>query len=313
MSTRIVPPTAANIRAAAEVIRRGGLVAFPTETVYGLGADALSADAAAKIYAAKGRPQDNPLIVHISCIADAERYAHVTPLADALMRHFWPGPLTVVLPARDIVPSATRAGLSTVALRLPMSAPALELIRASGRPLAGPSANRSGRPSPTTAQTVVDDIGDAVDVVIDGGDTFVGVESTVVDVSGDRAIVLRHGGITLEMLRSVVPADECASDEQKRRSPGTRHRHYAPSVPVVLWSGGELPVQGAWTYVGMSGPPEGASREIRFDDEADYARGLFSALRELESHGGTIVAELPSGEGIGRALLDRLRRAAGVE
>jgi L-threonylcarbamoyladenylate synthase len=315
----IVPPTGENIKRAARILRSGGLVAFPTETVYGLGANALDPDAVRKIFAAKGRPQDNPLILHISNAPDARRYAVVTPLADALMRRFWPGPLTIVLEALDVVPDITRACLATVALRMPSNDAALALIAETSLPIAGPSANRSGRPSPTTAQAVRDDLGGAVDMIIDGGPASIGVESTVVDATGTSPAILRPGGVTREMLRQVASVDDDPDDDMKHRSPGTRHRHYAPLIPVLLWAGCDRGIftehEGTkWCYVGMKPPPQGSLKTAVFDSIEDYARGLFAALRDLESAGGElIIAELPEDSGLGSAVRNRLTRAAGIE
>jgi L-threonylcarbamoyladenylate synthase len=200
----------------------------------------------------------------------------------------------------------------------------MELIRASGVPIAAPSANRSGRPSPTTAEAVLDDLGDGVDLIIDGGPADIGLESTVVDATSDAAAILRHGGVTREMLEAFADVMEDADDEMKFRSPGTRHRHYAPSVPLWIWERGcrdgaffARAAGRRWSYVGIAEPPcgaDGPSRKILFESVREYGRGLFSALRSLESGGaGLIVAELPPDGGLGRAVRDRLRRAAGTE
>ena len=272
-----------------------------------------------KIFEAKGRPQDNPLILHISDVEDAAKLAVVGETAEFLMRRFWPGPLTIVLRSREVVPSVTRAGLETVALRMPDNNVALELIREAGVPIAAPSANRSGRPSPTTASAVQNDLGDSIDMIIDGGRTSIGVESTVADVTGGTVTILRPGGVTREMLSSAAKVSSCAADEIKGRSPGTRHRHYAPSIPLILWeSRGEdafLRVRGAkWSYIGITPPPPGAFKTAMFQSMDEYARGFFSALRDLESTGASaIVAELPEDFGLGSAVRNRLMRAAGDE
>lgn len=318
---RIAAPTPEAIAEAAGIIREGGLVAFPTETVYGLGANGLDEGAVERIFAAKGRPQDNPLILHLARIGDAEKYAETNETADRLMQQFWPGPLTIVLYALDVVPAATRAGLDTVALRMPYNAVALDLIRECRLPLAAPSANRSGRPSPTTAEAVFEDLGKSVDMILDGGATSIGLESTVVDASEGAVSILRPGGVTREMLRQVV--DLCEGDALlSLRSPGNRHRHYAPRVPLLLWNAradeadrifqhmnGE-----SWAYLGVSAPPASPVpplRALRFSSPEAYAQGLFAALRELESCGCTwLLAELPEPAGIGEALRNRLQRAA---
>ncbi|MDR1514587.1 MAG: threonylcarbamoyl-AMP synthase [Synergistaceae bacterium] len=317
----IVPATRESIREAARIIRGGGLVAFPTETVYGLGANALDTDAVKKIFEAKGRPQDNPLIVHVSGIREAAEYAEVRELAENLMNNFWPGPLTVVLYSVGIIPDVTRAGLDTIALRVPLHPVALSLIKEAGVPIAAPSANKSGRPSPTSASAVADDLGGAVDLIIDGGFTSVGLESTVVDATGDRVTVLRPGGVTREMLAKV--ADLSDGDERAfaHRSPGTLHRHYAPDVPLFLWDGFERAsfemARGVkWCYMGVKEPPKDLDtsyRKIIFSSLDEYARELFSMLREFETSGGQIIiAQLPGESDIGSAIRNRLERAANI-
>ena len=303
----------------AEIIRRGGLVAFPTETVYGLGANGLDAAAVRRIFEAKGRPQDNPLILHVSSIEEAQAICLMDSRAIELAEAFWPGPLTLVLPAKDCVPLETRGGLATVAVRMPSHLVALELIKASGVPLAAPSANRSGRPSPTEAQSVRMDFGDRVDLILDGGSTRIGVESTVLDVSGEEPLLLRPGGITAEELTLFLGELKIPlSGEALTRSPGTRYRHYAPVIPLLLWEGGNelvdaLEASGrTWAYVGIHTPPGNPLQSIRPETLEAYAHALFSSLRQLENSGAEIlVAELPPQEGIGRAIRNRLERAAG--
>lgn len=320
MRAQTVQATADKIKEAAEIIKTGGLVAFPTETVYGLGANALDPTAVAKIFDAKGRPQDNPLILHVSGMEQASLYAEINDRAEALIKHFWPGPLTIVLYSNETVPSVTRGGLETVALRMPSEPVALELIKMSGLPIAAPSANRSGRPSPTSAQVVASDLGDSVDMILDSGSAVIGLESTVVDATGDSVIVLRPGWVTREMLSTVVKLADNSSGSESivRRSPGTRHRHYAPLLPLVLWNGSveELkePANGTWCYMGMKEPPSEPAKKIIFRSIEEYARRLFSSLRELEACGADIiVAELPDERGFGEAVTNRLLRAAGTE
>jgi L-threonylcarbamoyladenylate synthase len=303
---------------AASVIISGGLVVFPTETVYGLGANALDPVAAGKIFAAKGRPADNPLIVHVHEPQGAEPLGRLDQRTLDLMGVFWPGPLTLVIPASPAVPLQVTGGLGTVAVRMPAHPVALDLIRRSGVPVAGPSANRSGRPSPTRAEDVMEDLGGRVEMILDAGPTDVGVESTVLDVSGEVPILLRPGGTSLEMLEEAVGKVLVSSSKNDlARSPGTRYRHYAPSVPVILVESGQIPSGGdAWppgmAYVGISPAPPSAFAEIRFGSVEKYAAGLFTALRELERSGASVIcAELPPGDGIGRAVRDRLKRAAG--
>lgn len=331
-------PEPSLIRQAASVLASGGLVAFPTETVYGLGADARNPEAVGRIFTAKGRPVDNPIIVHI---ADEEALAalvtRIPPAARRLAARCWPGPLTLVFPASDAVPSVTRGGLPTVAVRMPAHPVALALIRAAGCPVAAPSANHSGRPSPTTAQHVLADLGDAVDLVLDAGPAPVGVESTVVDVTGATPVLLRPGGAPVEALEAVVgpvadagPGREAA--DFLRRSPGTRYRHYAPRARVVLveapperasdamasavqrlWEAGLRVGVMATTESAAAVPPGAVVRTMGpRADPAAVASCLFAHLRELDDAGlDAIVVEGIPERGVGRAVMDRLRRAAG--
>ena len=323
----IEKPSKQVIERAAEILRAGGLVAFPTETVYGLGANALDAEAVAKIFAAKRRPADNPLILHVSSISECEKYAELTPAAEVLMQQFWPGPLTIVLYSYELVPLIARANLDTVALRAPVDPVARELIRVCGFPIAAPSANRSGRPSPTTAEAVCEDFcepGNMLDLIIDGGPTAIGLESTVVDATGDRVAILRPGGVTREMLAHYVDLIVDEAETAAYRSPGNRHRHYAPRIPLFLRDREEKGdavferVRGIrWCYMGMSEPPAGIdppAEAILFDSLAAYAGNLFATMRRLETSGAElIVAELPVDGGLGAALRNRLRKAAGGE
>lgn len=309
------------IEKAARIIRGGGLVAFPTETVYGLGANALDEDAVARIYKAKGRPSDNPIIVHVSGIEMAEMAAELNQSARKLMEKFWPGPLSLVLKSLTVVPEKTRGGLATVAVRMPDNETALALIEAAGVPIAAPSANISGRPSPTDAQSVRDDLGESVAMVLDGGSAKVGLESTVLDVTGEQPILLRPGGISKEAIEAELGVEVLLpqSEAEKKLSPGTRYRHYAPNLPMVLekktaefWP--EIASLGkTWAWLGVKNPPFEPERKITFADTEEYARGLFRALRALENSGvEIIIAEVPEGGGIAAALKDRLNRASGA-
>ena len=304
------------IAEAAQALRQGRLVAFPTETVYGLGANGLDVKAVGAIYRAKGRPSDNPLILHLADPAWADSVAFVDDRARGLMELFWPGPLTLVLPARcDVVPSVTRGGLETVALRMPSHPVALALIEASGLPVAAPSANRSGRPSPTEAGAVEEDLGEALAFLLDGGPTDVGVESTVVDATGPSLILLRPGALPLERIEEASGLVERPQAGEGRRSPGTRYRHYAPKRPLLLWDGSHpQPFNGSVGYMGLVEAPFPVARSLLFRSVEDYGRGLFSALRHLErSDVDLIVAQWPPSEGLGLALRDRLLRASGGE
>lgn len=314
------------IERAARIIRDGGLVAFPTETVYGLGADATSERAVRKIFEAKRRPADNPLIAHVSDREMLDLIASgVGVTAERLIARFWPGPLTVVLKRKAILAESVSAGLETVAVRMPDNRVALELIRLSGVPLAAPSANRSGRPSPTTAEHVLRDLEGRVDMIIDGGATNIGIESTVVDMTVDPPVILRPGWITLEhLIEAVGRVSMPAAHDELRRSPGTRHRHYTPRARVILVEQSsprslarlsrEHLQNGAVGFIGSS--------RIDIDDPkfyaislessaADYARSIYGALRELDRKGArVIVIEGISENREGAAVMDRLRRAA---
>lgn len=301
------------------MLRAGRLVAFPTETVYGLGADATAPAAVGRIFAAKQRPADNPLIVHLVAAEQMrDVVAEVTPLAERLAATFWPGPLTLVLEARAGLPQETTGGLGTVAVRVPDHPVALALLRAAAVPVAAPSANRSGRPSPTTAAHVLSDLGGVIDAVVDGGTCPVGVESTVVDARGEVPIVLREGAVTREDLAQGVAVPEVGGDPAA--SPGTRHRHYQPTCRVELARPGRAAEQAAAlvatgvrvALVSRDRAPDGVVGTGRFVDAADLARVLYEALRDAEAAGvDVVVVETVAEQGIGRAVMDRLRRAAG--
>ena len=312
-------PNREKMEIAAEAIKKGELVAFPTETVYGLGANALDSQAVLGIFAAKGRPSDNPLIVHVASADDVDGIAVVNDLGRKLMQRFWPGPLTLIFPARDNVPAEVTAGLGTVGVRMPLNAIAKALIEMSGVPIAAPSANKSGRPSPTNAMSVYEDLSDAVSVILDGGPTEVGVESTVIDVTGKDVFLLRAGGLPVEKIMEVTGHVQLPRDQNmKKRSPGTRYRHYAPLIPLVLCENGFYPDElrqydsADLGYLGVHEPPVAVGQKIMFPDIDSYARGLFTSMRVLEKSGiCVIIAEYPGKEGVGLALRDRLKRAAG--
>jgi len=332
-------PQIDRIRIAASVIKKGGLVAFPTETVYGLGADASNSEAVAKIFKAKERPADNPMIVHVADKSDVYKLAERVPKkAQKLMDEFWPGPLTLILKRSNKVPHITVANLDTVAIRMPDNKVALALIDQSGTPIAAPSANRAGKPSPTTAQHVIDDLAGRIDIVLDGGPTRVGVESTVVDVSTRVPQILRPGGISFEELRKalgvvrlhpVVVADK-RTRVVKARSPGIKHRHYAPEGEMILVEGERSKVVKRVKELTAISMAEGKKVGILATDEtlryydADslkslgsrsnvetIARNLFSLLREFDHEKvDVIIAEGIPSRGLGLAVMNRLRRAA---
>ncbi len=317
------------IQAAAEVLRTGGLVAFPTETVYGLGADALNAGAVKRIFVAKGRPRDNPVIVHVAGAADLELLTGRVPEeAGCLMERFWPGPLTLVLPRSASVPDGVTGGLDTVAVRMPRNRIALALIAALGRPVAAPSANLSGRPSGTTAGHVLQDFAGRIDMVLDGGPVTVGVESTVLDLSRRPPAILRPGAVTAEDLEPYLGrVAQGRRAGRRRRSPGTRYRHYSPRARVTLTEPGDREaVAGlvdhhtrrrkkvAVVLVGHRFRATGTARPIVRHmprDLEEYARRIFAVLRELDQMAvDEIIIEKTPEEGIGVAIMDRLRRAA---
>jgi L-threonylcarbamoyladenylate synthase len=319
MRTRVRRATPAAIAEAVKRLRNGELVAFPTETVYGLGAAALDAAAAASIYRVKGRPSDNPLIVHVSDQRMLETVAgKPSALARRLMRVFWPGPLTLILNKTERVPLAVTAGRRTVAVRCPAHGVARRLIRALGAPIAAPSANLSGRPSPTLAAHVAADLNGRIPLILDGGSCREGLESTIVDARGSRPVLLRPGTISIDDLERAAGVKVAHAGARSAAAPGRRHRHYAPSCPVVLVEpeqvrNGRAAVNGK---VGLVHRTAWGGGRLAFDrrlsgDVARYARGLFAALRAGEAAGVDVlfVESVPLG-GAGRAVMDRLLRAA---
>ena len=306
-----------DVAEAAAILRAGGTVAFPTETVFGLGADARNAAAVRAVFDAKQRPADNPLIVHCADAEDALALgANVSRDARRLADVFWPGPLALVVPHRGDLPAITTAGLPTVALRVPSRPLTRTFLRACGVPVAAPSANRSGRPSPTTVEAVRADLDGRIDAVLMGAPPSEGLESTVVDVSGDVPLLLRPGALGLDALRTVVPSLRLphGSDEALARSPGTRHRHYAPRARVVaLAPGAPLPhgLARPVAWIGTGTPPDGADRVEPQPDIEAYARSLYALFRDLDAgRFATVACETVSNDGIGRALNDRIARAA---
>ena len=317
---------------AAEIIKAGDLVAIPTETVYGLGADGLNEAAVAKIFEAKGRPQDNPLILHICGAEQIELFCHHIPQkAYDLAEKFWPGPLTIVLPARESVPKRTTGGLSTVAVRCPDNDVTREIIRLSGVPIAAPSANISGKPSTTTAQHVLHDHDGKIAAVVDGGPCRVGVESTIVDLTEERPRLLRPGGITPEQLMEVLGelvVDKAVTAQIDKdevvKAPGMKYRHYAPSEPVVIVSGSrEKAAEYIRTHFEAGDrvlcfeeelPLYQGCNPLSYGQEADVntlSAGLFAALRELDDPSiHQVYARCPVGGGVAYAVQNRLKKAA---
>jgi L-threonylcarbamoyladenylate synthase len=301
---------------AAEHVRAGRLAVFPTETVYGLGADALNADAVRSIFQAKGRPSDNPLIVHLARRDQVRSVAaDCPPAAERLLDRFAPGPITVILRKTARVPGVVTAGLNTVGVRLPAHPVAQAFLEACDTPVAAPSANRSGRPSPTTWQAARSDLDGRVHCILQGGRTDAGLESTVVDCTTDPPVMLRPGAVPLEALRDADPRVRAAASgsDEEARSPGTRHRHYAPDARVVIVDGPSEAVPGPEaSYVGLDAPDEDAFSLVHVADSVEaYGRELFHFLRESDAHGcQTVYAQRVPEEGMGTALMDRLRRAA---
>jgi len=312
-----------SIRLAAEVIRAGGLVAFPTETVYGLGCDALNPDAAAKVFEAKQRPTFDPLIVHLADRSMVDTVAKSVPLsAQRLMDTFWPGPLTLIVPKQPAVPDLVTAGLPTVAIRIPDHPIARSLIREAQTPIAAPSANPFGYVSPTTAQHVCDGLGGKVDLILDGGPCPVGVESTILSLAGARPELLRPGSLTLEAIQAIIgPVDRATSAAETVHVPGQSPRHYATRTPVTVLPAPRVwPVLQGYERVGLLAMSEPRDIVGRFHtvevlspsgDLREAARHLFAALRKLDALGlDRIYAEPCEETGLGFAIMDRLRRCA---
>ncbi len=312
---------------AVEYLRAGELVAFPTETVYGLGGDARRDDVVRKIYAAKGRPGNNPVIVHVAEADDAKEYAeHWNGVAERLAKHFWPGPLTMILPRGQKLSAAVSAGRHTVAVRCPKHPVAEALLRAFGGPIAAPSANRSGFTSPTAASHVMAELAGRVPLILDGGPCRIGLESTVIDISsGDVPTVLRPGAVTLEMLREAIGDVQLSirtvDNNEAAASPGMQDRHYAPRTPACRFNKSQWPAALAWAQqhqpVGLISCDDAVllaapHETVRMpEDEFEYARALYGALRELDEKGlKAILVLMPEkNEGVWVAVADRLRRA----
>lgn len=302
------------IAAAARILRSGGLVAFPTETVYGLGADATDDRAVARVFEAKNRPEFNPLIVHVPDIAAARLLVEWTGEAQALAERFWPGPLSLVLPRLPDCPVSglAAAGLPTLAVRAPRGAAARALLERTGRPVAAPSANPAGAVSPTRAEHVLDALGEAVDLVLDDGPCPVGIESTVVDLCGEEPVLLRPGGLPAEEIEALTGSLAQAGDTGAPRSPGRLASHYAPALPLRIGGGDPEPGEALLSF--GPGAPSGAASERNLSpsgDPVEAAANLFAALHELDRSGCAGIVAMPVPEtGLGRAIMDRLRRAA---
>ena len=322
-----------NIARGAQILKNGGLLGIPTETVYGLGANALDADACRRIYEAKGRPQDNPLIIHVPDSSWLPRYCREVPeSAYRLAEAFWPGPLTMILPKREIVPARTTGGLDTVGVRCPNHPVTLALIRAADVPVAAPSGNTSGRPSPTTAADMMEDMDGKIDGVFDGGPCRVGVESTIIDLTCTPPRLLRAGGLPLEALQSVlgeVIVDRCITQlmtgDERPKAPGMKYRHYAPKAPVTVVTGDGVKSAG---YIRAHAPagagvicfsefaalfPEQVVHDLGPEgDKSEQARRVLDALRAFDATAvPEIYAQCPDDAGLGLAIGNRLKKAAG--
>lgn len=336
MQTKLCAANEASIAQAARLIQAGEVVGFPTETVYGLGANALCGEAVRKIFAAKGRPADNPLIVHIADVDALDALVEqVPPAARALMDAYWPGPMTLLFPRKRCIPDVTTAGLDTVGIRLPSNPVARALIRKSGVPIAAPSANRSGRPSPTTAAHVFEDMNGVIPLILDGGECAVGLESTVVDMTCDVPRILRPGGITAEMIAEVAGGSEVdpavlrpLQEGEQPRSPGMKYRHYAPKGELTVFDGSPDRVIAAICENYDRAAAEGhrplilameshlaaygnRRTESLGDDVHAMAHRMFALLRDADALGADeLFSEAVEAQGLGLAVMNRLGRAA---
>lgn len=340
MNTLRLSTRESDLKTAGEIIRSGGLVAFPTETVYGLGADALNAEAVASVYAAKGRPSDNPMIVHI---ADATGLyelieggaSGLSEEASRLITNLWPGPLTMVFRKSDIIPDVTTGGLDTVAVRMPSNPTARRLIRTAGRPIAAPSANLSGKPSPTTADDVLEDMDGRIDAVIMGEQCDVGIESTVLDMTGEIPYILRPGAVTREKLMSILkrsvlydssllvkpdsvadPSDGVSDTDFKPKSPGMKYKHYSPNAAVRLIQGSADEFRAKAKEIGIEAMQNGEKVAILdYDnDPGKAAHKLFAELRELDRQGySLILIRTLDEEGFGFSVMNRMLKSAGYD
>lgn len=338
METRVCIPDENSLEEASSLLRAGELVGFPTETVYGLGADALNEEAVRSIFAAKGRPADNPLIVHIWDRSQLNGLCEIPEKANILMDAFWPGPLTMLFPRKNTVPDVVTAGLPTVAIRMPSHPVAAALLKTSGVPVAAPSANRSGKPSPTTAAHVFEDMDGRIPMILDGGPCDVGLESTVLDVCHGQPVILRPGGITKEMLESVLQEEVLLAGsilrplqpDEKALSPGMRYKHYAPAGTVTLVSGEETHVLAAMKKLVEEDRANGLKACVMCFSEhmealkdctphdigsaasdEEVAHRLFNTLRLMDQENmDRIYSEVVLPEGVGLAVMNRLGRAA---
>ncbi len=328
METKILKNTIEEIKEAADILAKGGLVAFPTETVYGLGADALNKEAVGKVYAAKGRPSDNPMIVHIASKDDILKLStKLSTDMKKLMDNFWPGPMTMIVERKELIPDVTTGGLDTVGIRMPSDETARKLIELSGCPVAAPSANLSGKPSPTTAQHVIDDLDGRVDCIICGKDCEVGIESTVIDMTGETPMILRPGIITKADIESVLGKeilldptlnkrpDRFNNEEFKPKAPGMKYKHYAPKAEMIIFEGNRDNVKKAIDEERRMRESHGEKVcIIDFEDSAqeDAAKQYFARLREADRTGcDVILGSALTEEGVGFSVMNRMLKSAG--
>lgn len=308
-----------SVEEAARILNSGGIVAFPTETVYGLGAGICHPEAIRQLFRAKGRPMDNPLIVHLYSTGQlADVAAEVNQAAKMLIERFFPGPLTLVLQKNPAVPYSVTAGLETVGVRCPENPVAREFLRLCASPVAAPSANLSGLPSSTNWEAVLEDLDGKIDCLLRGKPSAIGLESTIVDCSGAKPVLLRAGAITLEQLQAIVPeitANAATNRQERPKSPGLKYPHYTPKASIVLWDGKEeiSIINSSSACIGLSSPLKGVALLKVCQSLEEYGQELFRFFRQCDAEGISIIyCELPSSRGLGRAIRDRLMRAAGV-
>ncbi len=328
MKTKILGTTTEEIEEAARILADGGLVAFPTETVYGLGADALNAEAVAKVYAAKGRPSDNPMIVHISSKDDLKALTvEITEDMEKLAEHFWPGPMTMIVKRRSVVPDVTTGGLDTVGVRMPSAPEALELIRRAGCPVAAPSANLSGKPSPTCSSHVIEDLSGRIDAILCGGQCQVGIESTVIDMTGEQPMILRPGILTRENFEQVLGKTVLLDPTLNRRpgrgseeklipkAPGMKYKHYAPKAEMIVFEGNAENVRRAMEEEREARRQAGQKVCMLFfadGEQRNAAHDLFALLRQADQEGADVIlASALTEQGVGFSVMNRMLKSAG--
>lgn len=325
MNTIVLPINDESLKIAAEMINSGEVVAFKTETVYGLGANAYDSKAVEKIFEAKGRPPDNPLIVHI---IDAQMLSHVcediSEKGKLIVNKLMPGAITIVVRKKKVIPDIVTAGLDTVAVRIPSSAEAIRFIKSAGVPIAAPSANTSSRPSPTNAKRVFEDLSGKIGLILDGGECEIGIESTVLDITVDPPVILRSGGVSQEDIERVIGKVNISMPTDRVRSPGQKYKHYAPLIPLILFPRGSIDAvmqryrsnitdskKTVVLYAGVNSYPKDITTVSLGDDYTEAAHSLYEALRALEVKYDEILIEGFNEEGVGAALNDRLIKASG--